>query len=115
FFARTSGGFTWAILLNKRQIGSLATPFWNALDRLPWDCLASTASYPAHDLMALPTRSASALTFSSLSGTSLEVSWQNGDGDQRVVVAREGNPVSAFPLDGSLHGASSTFGAGEDL
>ncbi|MBK9193958.1 MAG: serine hydrolase [Flavobacteriales bacterium] len=113
--ARSSNQYTWAILLNKREIGNLSGAFWTAIDQLGWDCISSTANFPSHDLMAMPTENASAITFGNVGTGSVDVQWTNGDGDARLVVVRPATNATSFPLDGTDYTANDTYGLGTDL
>ncbi|MCF6184701.1 MAG: lamin tail domain-containing protein, partial [Bacteroidales bacterium] len=62
-----------------------------------------------------PTTHASLLTFSGITATLMDLSWTNGDGLNRIVVACEGTPVSFVPTDNSTYTANSSFGSGTDL
>ena len=63
-----------------------------------------------------PDEQASDLIFSDVDSTSMTLSWQNGNGRARLVVAREGNPVDALPQDGNTYAANSIYGtAGTEL
>jgi CubicO group peptidase (beta-lactamase class C family) len=110
-WARTSGGYTWAVLINRRQGGD----FYRELDALPWECIAATVEWPEHDLMAMPSLSASELRFSDPAGDSVQVSWTPGDGDARLLVVSEGAPLSEWPLDGVSYSANARHGAGDPL
>ena len=44
--------------------------------------------------------------------TSIVLNWQNGSGNQTLVVARENYPVSSIPQDGSNYIGNADFGAG---
>jgi CubicO group peptidase (beta-lactamase class C family) len=44
FVCKTKDGYTWAFLLNSRSDNSAA--FWEAFDRLPWNCLKELKSSP---------------------------------------------------------------------
>ena len=114
-FVRTANGYTWAIILNKRIIGIQENQFWSDFDVLPWDCIAKTDSYPVHDLMLTPTQSASNLSFSNANATSMNLSWNSGNGNKRLIVVKEGTPVDRFPIDGSTYTSSNTFGRGSNL
>ncbi|MEO6452967.1 MAG: serine hydrolase domain-containing protein [Ginsengibacter sp.] len=107
---RTSGGFTWIIILNKRNLTN--GNFWSDLDNLGWNCLSSTSTYPAFDLMTSPTVNASGITLSNLSTTSVTVSWANGNGGSRLLVVRPDTLINAFPLDGIDYTANQDFGSG---
>lgn len=115
FLARSANGYTWAILLNKRVIGAGANSFWSDLDNLPWNCIAATSTYPAHDLFLTPDTNATDLVFSHLSNESADLAWVNGNGSKRLIVAKEGSPVDRYPVDGTNYMAGSTFGTGSDL
>jgi len=113
--ARTAGGYTWAILLNKRIIDATANQFWSALDALPWSCMASTSNFPAHDLLDIPLSNSDNLTFSNITDTSVTVSWIGGSGDYRVLAVKEGDEIEDFPMDGIAYSSSTSFAAGDDL
>lgn len=114
-FVRTSGGFTFAIILNKRVIGSQANAFWAALDALPWDCIGGVSSYPDHDLLLKPDVPSIDISVSPIQDSTVQINWTNGNGNRRIVVAKENSPVDAFPLDGFNHSGNGYFGWGDDL
>lgn len=62
-----------------------------------------------------PTVSPSALTFSSLQGDRFTLNYTSGNGFGRIIVAKQGSPVDAFPADFTSYTASGTFGSGADL
>ncbi|RMG58194.1 MAG: hypothetical protein D6722_23880, partial [Bacteroidetes bacterium] len=62
-----------------------------------------------------PTQAASNLSFSGVDGNRLGVSCTAGNGARRIVVVREGAPVTALPVDGVDYQASPTLGSGDDL
>lgn len=115
FMARTNSGYTWAIFLNKRVIGTTSGAFWNDLDALPWNCINQAASFPTHDLFLTPTVASSALNTTTLGNASCSVNWVAGDGLKRIVVAKANSPVDAYPVDGMSYNASTSFGLGSDL
>ncbi|MFK7925189.1 MAG: serine hydrolase [Bacteroidia bacterium] len=114
-WARTSGGYTWAIILNKRIIDNQANNFWGALDNLPWDCVGQTNSFPSHDLLASPLQNGKDIVFNGQGNTDLTVSWTNGDGTARLLIAKEGAAVDRFPLDGTIYLPNSIWAQGDDL
>ena len=59
-----------------------------------------------------PTSSGSGLEFAQMSETSLDISWNPGDGSHRLVIAREGSLVNKTPVDGTNYTASNNFGSG---
>ncbi len=115
FFARTSVGYNWAILLNKRPKGDAEASFWSDFDILPWNCIAATTSYPSFDLMDLPTKNSSGITFSQITTNSITVNWSKGNGNKRILVVKENSTIRNYPLDGSSYNASSSFGLGNNL
>jgi CubicO group peptidase (beta-lactamase class C family) len=114
-WVRSSGGYTWAVILNKRVIDNSANAFWSAFDNLPWNCIAQTSTWPTHDLLASPLHNSKDLVFSGNGSTDLTVSWTNGDGENRLLVAREEHSVSEFPLDGQDYTANAAFAMGDPL
>src|SRR5690606_7547147 len=58
-----------------------------------------------------PRLAPSNLSFSQIEGNEMRLTWTNGNGTRRIVVAREGEPVDAIPVDGVdyLAGTSSTI------
>jgi endonuclease G len=64
---------------------------------------------------AEPTVQASNVTFNNVTATSMNVSWTNGNGSSRLVLAKQGSPVDAAPADGTSYTASASFGSGSSL
>ncbi|WP_207494851.1 fibronectin type III domain-containing protein [Aridibaculum aurantiacum] len=62
-----------------------------------------------------PTIPASNMTFTSVDGASMDLSWTTGNGTRRIVIARAGAPVSAVPVDGTNYTASSTLTSGQEI
>jgi len=114
-FVRTSGEFTFAVILNKRVTGTQANAFWAALDALPWNCITGVSSYPDHDLLLKPDVPSTDISVSPIQDSTVSLSWTNGNGNRRIVVAKENYPVDAFPLDGFNHFGNGYFGWGFDL
>jgi len=113
---RSWNGYNWALLLNKRLSNAQANAFWNAVDALGWNCISATSTWPTHDLMAMPRVSATNTQAQVVAPGQLNVSWQAGDGDGRVVVLRPADAPLRFPSDGVDYVAPNTdFGTGSDL
>lgn len=115
FMARSNNGYTWAILLNKRVIGNNANQFWSALDALPWQCVGETTSFPQYDLFDRPQTNSQGIIFSEISEQSVTLNWTSGGGSKRILVVRQGDEISSFPLDGTTYQANPAFAAGDDL
>ncbi|HKQ57603.1 MAG TPA: putative Ig domain-containing protein, partial [Candidatus Eisenbacteria bacterium] len=66
-------------------------------------------------LASEPTVAASSVSFSAVGSTGMTVSWTNGDGASRIVVARSGSAVTGTPSDGSTYAANAAFGSGATI
>ncbi|HMQ00858.1 MAG TPA: hypothetical protein PKC24_13850, partial [Cyclobacteriaceae bacterium] len=62
-----------------------------------------------------PSIAPSNLTFSNIEGNSIRIHYNTGDGLGRMVIAKSGAPVDAFPEDGIAYSNSTTFGNGHEL
>lgn len=63
-----------------------------------------------------PTIPSSGLIFSNIEGNSMQLAWTtSGNGTRRIVIARQGSPVTALPVDGTNYTASSVFGSGQQI
>lgn len=63
----------------------------------------------------LPTMQASSVSTGSITNNEINVSWINGDGAARIVVARFDTSANVVPSDWNLYQANSVFGAGQNL
>lgn len=115
FMARTSSGYTWAIIMNKRIIDQTSNQFWTDLDALPWNCISSTSTFPNHDLMLSPTVNSSNINVTSISKNSAKISWTPGNGTNRVVVCSKQDPVDTYPIDGKDYIENNAYGNGNNL
>lgn len=64
---------------------------------------------------ATPSQNSSSISFSSVTDTSMTISWTNGDGAKRLVVIRDSAAVSGNPEEGITYSANSAFGSGPTL
>jgi len=62
-----------------------------------------------------PTTQASDITFSDITGNSMKVSWTNGNGTRRILLAKAGAPVDAQPADLQYYSSHSTLGSGAQI
>ncbi|HRK53330.1 MAG TPA: FlgD immunoglobulin-like domain containing protein [Cyclobacteriaceae bacterium] len=62
-----------------------------------------------------PTVQANNLSFNSIETNSIGISWNNGDGSERVLIARELNPVNVDPKDGQSYTGNSDFSIANDI
>lgn len=112
FVCRTNDGYTWAFLFNSRADNSGA--FWNAVDRLPWDCLNAITSVPEINLYS-PTVNVSKISAVVVNQNSVKLSWANGNGNKRMIVITEKASFQNFPVDGTGYAANPAFGHGANL
>ncbi|MDX2286132.1 MAG: serine hydrolase [Bacteroidia bacterium] len=114
-WVRTSGGFTWAAILNTRP-GNNGPNLNLALDNVMWNAISGISNWPTHDLFGWPSQGPDAnLQFFDIHDTSAVVTFTPGNGERRILIAREGAPVDRFPLDGQTYTANNRFGLGQDL
>ncbi len=59
---------------------------------------------------AEPTVAASSITFGAVTTNSIKLSWTNGNGEKRIVLAKAGGAPTGTPADGSVYTANSAFG-----
>lgn len=62
-----------------------------------------------------PTTAAANVSFSSLGVSQFSVSWDNGNGAGRLVLARQAAAVNAVPTDGLPYTANAAFGQGDEV
>src|SRR6185295_8613859 len=62
-----------------------------------------------------PTTQATNVGFSNVNATSMTVSWTNGNGAARIVVAKEASAVDFVPVDGTAYTPNPAFGSGTPL
>lgn len=75
----------------------------------------ATSNSTTLDYCSNATVQASNIVFSSILATSVNVSWTNGNGNYRIVVAKQGSAVTGTPANGTTYTASSAFGAGSTI
>jgi hypothetical protein len=63
----------------------------------------------------IPTVAASDLVTIKTDGKELAFNWTNGNGQRRIMVAKQGSPVTAVPLNGISYTANNIFGSGSAL
>src|ERR1019366_5681917 len=66
-------------------------------------------------IAAEPTVAAGNLTFSNISSTSITLTWANGDGRRRLVLAKSASAVNANPSDSFGYTANAAFGSGTQI
>ncbi len=76
---------------------------------------STQVSFTTQTSIQAPTTPASALQTSNLEGNSLRLSFTKGNGNNRVVIARAGSPVTTTLTDGTSYIANAQFGNGQNL
>lgn len=74
--------------------------------------LTASGTTGALSLAPEPTVQASNLVFSAVATNAMTLTWTNGDGASRIVLAKALSAVSSDPLDGNGYSANSIFGSG---
>lgn len=87
---------------------------YNGLDASANYLLTSPPNANRTTLQVEPATQASNLTFSSVTTSATTISWTNGSGNERIVVARANNPItsSEYPVDGTTYTGAAAFGSG---
>ncbi len=87
---------------------------YNGLDASANYLLTSPPNANRTTLQVEPVTQASNLTFSSVTTSATTISWTNGSGNNRIVVARANNPItsSEYPVDGTTYTGAAAFGSG---
>lgn len=91
-----------------------------------YNCLSGNEKYfvsgtPAENsittlpVCTYPTIDASNFNVSNISQTSAEISWTSGNGNGRIVLAKENSNVDALPNDNESYSSSATFGSGYEI
>jgi hypothetical protein len=63
----------------------------------------------------MPGTYASSLSVTPVNCSDLSFSFTPGGGDRRLIIARQGSPVNAFPVNGQYYNADNVFGNGSNL
>ncbi|MCB9034153.1 MAG: lamin tail domain-containing protein [Chitinophagales bacterium] len=59
-----------------------------------------------------PTTQATNVSINTITTTTANISWTNGNGNRRIVVVKAGSAVAGIPASGTSYTASTTFGTG---
>jgi hypothetical protein len=79
------------------------------------DYLVTSFATGNQSTVTTPTTSASGITFSNITGNSMTLTWTNGNGERRIVLARAGSAVNANPVDLTQYSASAAFTFGSEI
>ncbi|MFT3910255.1 MAG: T9SS type A sorting domain-containing protein [Ferruginibacter sp.] len=74
---------------------------------------------PAHTASvttrSIPTVPSSNIVITKTDGKELGISWTNGNGQRRIIVAKKGSAVTGIPANGTDYAANAIFGSGPQL
>lgn len=104
--AMNNGVYTW----NDVQYNTVETFQLVATDNSATPLVVTTL-INCIDPCAAPTVPASSLSFSNVTSTTMTLSWTNGNGSNRIVVARQGAAVANAPVNGTVYTANAVFGS----
>ena len=62
-----------------------------------------------------PTVQSSALTFTTVTSSSLKLNWTSGNGARRIILMRAGSAVNSTPLNENTYVSNSVFGGGAEI
>lgn len=79
--------------------------------------VATAAGNPANatTLIGEPTVQATNISFTAFTDNSLSLSWTNGNGAERLVLARQGSAVNVDPADGASYTGNTNFSSATDI
>ena len=66
-------------------------------------------------LPAAPSSQAESITFSTITSSSIKVSFTNGNGNSRLLVAKSGSVVDGLPVNTTTYTANNAFGSGSPI
>ncbi|MBK7851539.1 MAG: T9SS type A sorting domain-containing protein [Bacteroidetes bacterium] len=75
----------------------------------------TNGNYLTYSGCSSPSIQASNISFSSVSSNSLTVSWTNGNGSNRIVVAKLGSSIGGSPVAGNSYSGNANFGSGTQI
>ena len=74
----------------------------------------TVAKYP-QEIIFPPTQQASDIVFSNTGGNSVDITWINGNGSNRIVFVKEGNEGELEPINNDTYTANVLFGSGDEI
>ncbi|HNP18564.1 MAG TPA: BspA family leucine-rich repeat surface protein, partial [Fulvivirga sp.] len=109
----TNSKTTFSVTFNTNMLGSKS----GSVSFTTNDADEPNYTFPlaANVILPAPTTQATDLTFSNVTTTSMTVDWSNGNGVNRIVVAKEGSAVDAAPDDNTSYNADPDFGVGAEI
>ena len=96
---------------NLRYFGALWNHATSATDNAVFDDIY----FPLITACTAPTTKATNFSASGITSTSMDVNWDDGNGDRVLVIAKEGSAVNTDPVSGTAYTANASFGSGSEL
>lgn len=87
----------------------------NRIDIVTFNAGPTLISVLYNDLVIEPTQASNNLIITSLSDTSVDISFTKGNGTGRIIVLREGESTTADPSDGTFYASNNQFGSGAQI
>ena len=109
------GGSSTATTITNLKQGTtyfLAFYEYNGSQQPQYKLPAYTASVTTR---SAPTTASSGLAISKTDGKELSLNWTNGNGQRRIIIAKQGSDVLSTPANGTDYTANSVFGSGQQL
>jgi hypothetical protein len=64
---------------------------------------------------SIPTIASTDVVITKTDGKELSLSWVNGNGQRRIIVAKQGSNITSIPANGTDYNANAVFGTGQQL
>lgn len=75
----------------------------------------NAATVSQQTVLAEPSTQADNIAFTAVTESTLALKWSRGNGNNCIVLVKEGAEVSKSPVDGTIYTASDVYGSGSDL
>ncbi len=115
-WGKTDDGYLWVAAFNKDTLltEEVSSTFATDFNELLISCinLLDNNFSPVVDFRNRPDNPATELEALVTRETDMLLTWSPGNGDQRLIVYKEGAPVDRFPLDGQTYTAGDSLGNG---
>ncbi len=76
---------------------------------------SSVVATTSNATLSAPTVVTSEFFANNITGNSAQITWTRGDGDGRLIIAREGTPIDVLPIDLANYFPSTNFGSGTQI
>ncbi|REH01546.1 hypothetical protein [Flavobacterium aquicola] len=86
-----------------------------AIDNSTTGGTTKSVAVAATVIASKPTVQATAVTFTTVTSTTFNINWTNGNGANHLVLIKSGSAVNSNPVDGIIYTAINSFGAGSEI